>query len=328
MAGGLAGVLMRGSTLQDCYNRGPVTGALVSGLTSGAYENSNVLHSYNAGPVKGSGLPKQEEYFTGAHFSSPTVPGPSGGASRVEGCYYNQQLFNDAEAASESMGEGLPPDVMRLSDDLNYWLNEGRGVWSRQAGVNEGLPCALGRRGGSDEADQYSSWREVGKSLAENPTDFEGLRLKLAADGVTYEIGTPRELAWFAYMVNTDPAGYASKNVRLTADLDMGRLDERKHGVGTHRLQRGRALYGRVRRRRLCDQRPGRGEQLYRGWLPARCAAPCKSRPTLRRWNGQTPGADRLHAGRRGEEPDDAGQQSAGVRRSWAAGGPCPRHRV
>ena len=143
--GGVAGNV-DGSTIQNCYNTGAVTGTVASTMTGGV-----------AGYVHGSNSTIQNCYNTGAVTSTVTggVAGSISGSSTIQNCYWL------SGTAASALGAGTVTDVVSFNPD---------GTLSPAVSYGSALLAALnGWVNAQTTPSSYSSWIVVSGVNAEYP---------------------------------------------------------------------------------------------------------------------------------------------------------------
>ncbi|WP_204600487.1 hypothetical protein [Enteroscipio rubneri] len=235
IAGGLVGLVDGGScTITDGYNRGKVSvngdgcgfvGALEGGATL------RLDRCYNAG------------YLSTAENSFMFSPNEVGVG---EDCFYdatvNPRYTNSAGLKALTTAQ---LQTWGAAYQLNGGASGGAGAtgnvadmstWTFDA-ANPGYPELIARdaSGAATAAmSKAGSWSDVGLWVETfNPSTATPLeKFKPAGDGSTgafdaatntgpYQITTSESLAWFAYMVGSQPDAYRSKSVELMSDINL-----------------------------------------------------------------------------------------------------------
>ena len=233
-AGGIIGgfaTTASGSELKvkNCYNWGTVDGRNTAGGIIGNVGSSlngqTIMNCYNTGTVTVSG-----------GDNKGAIVGSGANADAASNCYHDKTLWDSSGGGGGTgiHGTGLGTEVMK-SWAAAYALNgqsrsQGRGAddisWTYDpAGtsyptlVAEGLPPA-------------ESWDQIGLGLEKGLITHDSTGFVWTKPGGTagtgdgsegnpYLLASAEDLAWFAYMVNSDYAGYSGKCIRLEADINL-----------------------------------------------------------------------------------------------------------
>ncbi|MFR2847050.1 MAG: hypothetical protein ACLTC4_07885 [Hungatella hathewayi] len=233
-AGGIIGgfaTTASGSELKvkNCYNWGTVDGRNTAGGIIGNVGSSlngqTIMNCYNTGTVTVPGGDNK-----GAIIGSGT------NADAASNCYYDKTLWDSSGGGGGAgiHGIGLGTEVMKSwaaayalngqsrsqgtgADDIS-WTYDPVGT-SYPTLAAEGLPPA-------------ESWDQIGMGLengliTHDSTGFVWTKPGGTAgtgdgsEGNPYLLASAEDLAWFAYMVNHDYAGYSGKCIRLETDINL-----------------------------------------------------------------------------------------------------------
>ena len=242
-AGGLVGLVGRGDDLvvENCYNKGNLSNSnTIAGLVT-AESGATVRFSncYNAGEVRAGNA--SALYVNDA--------GNAAGATFTN-CYYEEGkvVYVDPQDATAAGLTSMTAAQLK-SWGAAYQLNGGAAggtagdgnvanmsTWTFDV-ANPGYPEIIARDASGVATAAMSkagSWSDVGLWVETfNPSTSAPLeKFKPAGDGSTgafdavantgpYQITNPEGLAWFAYMVGSQPDAYRSKSVELVSDINL-----------------------------------------------------------------------------------------------------------
>ena len=210
--GGIIGVISTVSegqvVLENCYNRGDLTGYNTGGILGRkgqAMAARPIFRScYSAGSISKTGGGAK-----GGLIGNPEIQGYI-----LENCYYDITLADMGAVANSNRTPGLT--TAQFKTWAAAWLLNDKnvdGIWTTDDnGVNDGYPV-LGPALGPPR-----DWVVIGESV-----DAGLIGTKPSGDGVamSYQITTPEELAWFAYRVNTSGGNETIKNATIVNALNL-----------------------------------------------------------------------------------------------------------
>jgi len=152
--GGLVGVNIHGSIIQESYNSGTVNGSFTAGGIAGSNNGSEIKNVFNKGNVSASkinvggivGENTQGATITNCYFIATIVNGDStenagnivgtnASTATVANCYYD----NFISTLADSLAEGKSTSEMKVSGFVQT-LNNGTDVWKWVSTKNGGYP--------------------------------------------------------------------------------------------------------------------------------------------------------------------------------------------
>ena len=214
--------------LARCANYGTVSASSIAGGIAGQAGQNDITDCYNKGEIKygsrdthGGGIAGQGPskvsncYSAGKQAGGCTIAGTWGFAETfsLTNCYYDSSLVTTPGTVQ---GKALTSDQMRTWA-FAYVLNGGKTgtstTWTHDASKNDGYPVFGPLAAASD-------WAAVGAGV-----DAGIIAGQPEVKNDVYQISSPEQLAWFAYKVNTENAGYKSKKAKLTGDINLSGKD-------------------------------------------------------------------------------------------------------
>ncbi len=237
-SGGSAGI-----TVENCYNRGRVEGR--TGRRTGAFVGFS--DSYGGAMQKIT-----NSYTTGLLTSVSGQPGAIAGTfaavhvdSKIAYCFWDRNTSAVSGSLNAAIiGPTRTTDCASLSTfDMNTAAAANAGgllerlntnmaaSWQRKEAMNDGYPILV---------PGYESWADIGALAgSEPPVKTPSDMATAGQESNPYQIGTPEELAWFAYQVN-HVSGKEGICGELTADISL--FGEQHTGSAYDPAQIGRAL--------------------------------------------------------------------------------------
>ena len=236
-AGGI--VAVNDGTVKDCANLGAVENdATVGNSAAGgiaAKGTGTIATSYNAGDVRAA---------QNAAYIVALLGAEGNYASAVDNatCYLapGEEVYEGVAAAGQNRPGALSADELTAAADR---LNDGRvgdaAVWAKPDAAdgptvaypapakpaNPGAAPALLSLAAPRATATYADWAAVGQAVDSGALGSKPVEQNVTfGDGTTgsaYLIGTPEQLAWWAYKVNTDHAAFGGSNAKLTANIDL-----------------------------------------------------------------------------------------------------------
>ena len=210
-------------TIQNCYNRGSVTG------TTG---RTGAFIGHFEGTVGGGGQKISNCYTTGHITAESGTPGviagtfTNGGGGTIDYCYWNINTSGSPSLTAVGSGNGgtvkecagmTTADMSTVTAESSGGLLEklntgvGGGGWQRSAERNDGYPIYTVSK-------VKVNWADIG-AVATAPSCSKPSSPETAGTLANpYSIWTAEDLAWFAYQVNS---GNPALCAELKADINL-----------------------------------------------------------------------------------------------------------